>query len=89
MKDFIYKMIIAVIFLIILFEFTIGKRIDHITENVDKFSNKKGRKELIEKLRQEMRDGLEKEYILKKDDRILIYKFLNKLKSEINSVEKN
>ena len=47
MKIFIYKMIIAVIFLVILFEFTIGKRIDHITENVDKISNKEGRKELI------------------------------------------
>ena len=89
MKDFIYKMIIAVVFLIILFEFTIGKRIDHITENVDKFTHKKGRMELVDKLRQEMRDGLKKEYILKEDDRILIYKFRNKLLSEINSVKKD
>ena len=89
MRNFIYKMIIATIFLIIFFELTIGKRIDPITQNVDKFSNKEGRNELIEKLRQEMRDSLEKEYIFKKDDRILIYKFLNKLQSEINSVEKN
>ena len=34
-----------------------------------------------------MRKGLEKEYILKEDDRVLILKFFNKLKSEINSVE--
>ncbi len=50
---------------------------------------KTGRKELIGKLRKEMRKGLEKENMLKEDDRVLIYKFFNKLKSEINSVEKN
>ena len=89
MKKFIYKMIIAVIFLIILFEFTIGKRMDPITEIMNKFSNDQGRKELIGKLRKEMRKGVEKEYMLKEDDRVLIYKFLNKLQSEINSAGEN
>ena len=42
-----------------------------------------------DKLRKEMRKGLEKEYMLHEEDRILIYKFFNKLKSEINSVENN
>ena len=32
-----------------------------------------------------MKKGIEKENMLKEDDRILIYKFFNKLKSEINS----
>ena len=85
MRDFIYKTIIAGIFFIILFEFTIGKRIDPIVDNMNKFSNEQGRKELISKLRKEMRKGLEKENMLKEDDRILIYKFFNKLQSEINS----
>tara|TARA_B100001179_G_C18229020_1_gene249097 strand:+ start:208 stop:477 length:270 start_codon:yes stop_codon:yes gene_type:complete len=89
MKSFIYKMIIVVIFLIILFEFTIGKRIDPITESMNKISNEQGRKELIDKLRKEMRKGVEKEYMFKEDDRVLIYKFLNKLQSEINSAGEN
>jgi len=89
MRDFIYKIIIAGILFIVVFEFTIGKRIDPIAENIGMFSNEQGRKELIGKLRKEMKKGLEKEYMLKKDDRILINKFLNKLKSEINSVESN
>ena len=89
MKIFIYKMIVAVIFLIILFEFTIGKRIDPITENMNKFSNEQGRKELIGKLRKEMNKGLEKEYMLKEDDRILIYRFFSKFQSEINSAGEN
>ena len=36
-----------------------------------------------------MRKALEKEYIMKEDDRMLIYKFINKIKSEINSVSNN
>ena len=89
MREFIYKLIIIAFLFVIAFEFTIGKRIDPIVENINLFSDKQGRKELVNKLRKEMRKGLEKEYLLKEDDRILIYNFLNKLKSEINSVEKN
>ena len=82
-------MIIVAFLFIIVFEFTIGKRIDPITEGMNKFSNEQGRKELIGKLRKEMRKGVEKEYMLKEDDRVLIYNFLNKLQLEIDSVEKN
>ena len=89
MRKFIYKVIIITIIFIIGFEFTIGKRIDPMVQNISKFSDEQGRKELIHKLRKEMRKGLEKEYMLKKDDRVLIYNFFNKLKTEINSVENN
>ena len=89
MRGFIYKAIIITFIFIIGFEFTIGKRIDPIVENIDKFTNEQGRKELVNKLRKEMRKGLEKEYMLKEEDRVLIYNFFNKLMSEINSVEKN
>ena len=89
MRGFIYKTIIITFIFIIGFEFTIGKRIDPIVENINKFTNEQGRKELINKLRKEMRKGLEKEYLLKEDDRVLIYNFFNKLNSEINSVKKN
>ena len=89
MRNFIYKIIIAGFIFIIVFEFTIGKRIDPIVQNLNKISNEEGRKELIAKARKEMKKGIEKENMLKEDDRILIYKFFNKLKSEINSsVEK-
>ena len=89
MRGFIYKTIIITFIFIIGFEFTIGKRIDPIVENIDKFTNEQGRKELVNKLRKEMKKGLEKEYMLKEEDRVLIYNFFNKLMAEINSVEKN
>ena len=89
MRGFIYKAIIITFIFTIVFEFTIGKRIDPIVENINKFTNEHGRKELINKLRKEMRKGLEKEYLFKEDDRVLIYNFFNKLNSEINSAKKN
>ena len=89
MRSFIYKSLIVAIILVIAFEFTIGKRIDPLVKNIDRFSDEQGRKELINKLRKEMNKGLEKENMLNEEDRILIYNFINKHKSEINSVEKN
>jgi len=89
MRTFIYKVIVITIIFIIGFEFTIGKRIDPIVKNLDKLSDEQGRKELINKLRKEMRKGIEKENILNEEDRILVYKFINKLKSEINNPEQN
>jgi len=89
MRGFIFKAIIITFVLIVGFEFTVGKRIDPIVENLNKFNNEQGRKDLKDKLRKEMRKGIEKEYILKEEDRILVYKFFNKLMSEINEAEKN
>ena len=88
-EQFIYKLIIVAVVIIIAFDFTIGKRIDPIVENLNRITDEQGRKELINKLRKEMNKGLEKEFMLKEDDRVLIYNFFNKLMSEINSVEKN
>jgi len=89
MRSFIYKALIITFIFIIAFEFTIGKRLDPIVQYINKFSNEQGRKELINKLRKEMRKGLNKEYILKEDDRILINRFINKLSNEISSFENN
>ena len=83
MRGFIYKAIIVTFIVIIGFEFTIGKRIDPIVENINKFTNDQGRKEIIHKLRKEMKKGVEKEYMLREEDRVLIYNFFNKLMKEI------
>jgi len=89
MRQFIYKVIIIIFIFIVGFEFTIGKRIDPVVQTLNKFNDEAGRKELINKLRKEMRNGINKEYILEEEDRILINQFIKKLSSELNSVEKN
>tara|TARA_Y100000590_G_scaffold339552_1_gene387099 strand:+ start:1231 stop:1500 length:270 start_codon:yes stop_codon:yes gene_type:complete len=89
MRQFIYKALIITFIFIVGFEFTIGKRIDPMVQTINKLDNEAGRKELINKLRKEMRKGLNKEYILKEEDRILFNEFIKKITSELNSVNKN
>ena len=87
MRKFIYKTIIILFALAIFFEFTIGKRLEPIMNNLNLIEDKQERKNLSNKIRKEMKKGLEKENILNKEDRILIRKFIDKLKLELNSVE--
>ena len=87
MRNFIYKTIIAVIALIIVFEFTIGKTLNKITSQTDILLTKEGRKEMVSSIKKEMEKAVEKENYLKQDERILINKFINKIKSELNKVE--
>ena len=86
MRDYIYKTLIAVIALIIVFEFTIGKTLNKITKQTDVLLTKEGRKKMVNTIKVEMKKAVDKENYLKEDERILINKFINKIKSELDSV---
>ena len=47
MRNYIYKTIIAVIALIIVFEFTVGKTLKKITSQTDIILTKDGRKQMV------------------------------------------
>lgn len=87
MRAYIYKTLIAVIALIVVFEFTIGKTLNKITNQTEILLTKEGRKKMVNSLKIEMRKAVEKENYLKEDERILINQFINKVKKELNSVE--
>ena len=87
MRNYIYKTVIAVIALITVFEFTIGKTLDKITSQTDILLTKEGRKNMIVSIKNEMKKAVEKENYLKQDERILINEFINKIKSELNNIE--
>ena len=80
MKQFIYKTVIIIIAIIVLFEFTIGNKISQIYEKVDVISTKEGRKDSVDKIRKEMKRAIEKEKVSIKEDEKIINSFLNKLK---------
>ena len=51
--------------------------------------NKKENIESIKnKIRSEIQSGLEKDKLFNKEDKILIYKFYNKIKKEFDEIEK-
>ena len=89
MKNYIYKIIIATIALIVVFEFTIGRKLNQADELSNKFLTKIGRKELVNSLKIEMAKATERENYLTEEERVLINKFISKIKRELNSVENN
>ena len=89
MKNYIYKTIIATIALIIVFEFTIGRKFNQIDEISSSFLTKEGRKEMINSIKNEMEKATEKENYLTENERILINKFISKIKKELNATKSN
>ena len=87
MRQYIYKILIAAITLIVVFEFTLGKTINKINNKIEIFSTKEGRKEMVISIKSEMEKAIKKDNYLDEDERILIKKFISKIKSELNSVE--
>ena len=83
MKQFIYKMIVFIIAVIIIYEFTIGKQISQFKSQTNILTSKEGRKESINKLRDELKKAIKKERYLSKEDALLINKFINKIQNEL------
>ena len=87
MRQYIYKTIIAVVALIIVFEFTIGKTINKFNQKAEIIFTKEGRKGMVSSVKYEMQKAIDKENYLAEDERILINKFILKIKNELKSVE--
>ena len=83
MKSFIYKAIIIVLAIVIIFEFTVGSKINEISSKFNYFATKEGRKEGVVKIREEMKKAIKKERYLSKKDAKLLNQFLNKIQSEL------
>ena len=87
MKQFIYKTIIILIAVIVLFEFTIGNKISQVYEKIDVVSTKEGRKDSVNKIREELRRAVKKERYLSEEDAKLINDFLGKIRKEVNEAQ--
>ena len=79
MRQFIYKVVVAVLAIILVFEFTIGKKISQFGGKVDAISSKEGRKETVNKLREEIKKAVKKERYISKEDAKLINEFILKI----------
>ena len=84
MRDYIYKVIIFVVAMIVIFEFTIGKQISQINDKVNYFTSSEGRKEIIFSLKEEIKKANEKENYLDEEERTLIRNFIIKIQKELS-----
>ena len=83
MKIFLYKTIIAVVAIVLVYEFTIAKQIKKFSSQGDILLSKEGRKEGVDKLREEIKKAIKKERYLSKEDAKLINEFINKIIIEL------
>jgi len=88
-KSFIYKTVIAVVAIVLVYELTIAKQIKNITSKSDILLSKEGRKDGVDKIREELKKAIKKERYLSKEDAKLINDFLNKIALELAEAEKN
>ncbi len=83
MKQFIYKTLIAVVAIVLVYELTIAKQIKEFTSQSEVLMTKEGRKDGVNKIREELKKAVKKERYLSKEDAKLINQFIQKIKREI------
>ena len=80
-------MVVVVLSIILVYEFTIGKKISQFGGKVDAITAKEGRQETVNKLREEIKKAVKKERYLYKEDAKLINEFILKIQKELNESE--
>jgi len=88
MKIFLVKSVIVFFGVFFLFQATIGSQFESFRNSLDIFSSKEKRDVLKEKIKDEMKKGIEKENYFKEDERVLISRFLKKIFKELELMEK-
>ena len=88
MKIFLVKSIIVFFGIFFLFQATIGSQFESFRNSLDIFSSNEKRDVLKEKIKDEMKKGIEKENYFTEDERILISRFLKKIFKELELMEK-
>ena len=88
MKIFLVKSVIVFFGVFFLFQATIGSQFESFRNSLDIFSSKGKRDVLKEKIKDEMKKGIEKEKYFKEDERVLISRFLKKIFKELELMEK-
>ena len=89
-KKFIIKLIAVTFAIIIIINVTYNLIFADKLENINKILllNKKENIESIkDKIRSELKQGLEKDQIFNEEDKLLIYKFYLKIKDEFKEIE--
>ena len=90
LKKFIIKLVAITFAIIVVINVTYNLIFADKLENINKLlllNKKENIESLKDKIRSELKQGLEKDKILNKEDKILIYKFYLKIKNEFKDIE--
>ena len=84
MKIFFYKTLFASLMFVIVYKITIGSLINEIENKFINYFSKENVEFLKLKVKKEIIDSLDKERIISQEDKVLINKFINKIKKDLN-----
>ena len=87
MRQFIYKVLVVIIAVVLVYEFTIGKQIALFKDRADILISKEGRRDGVNKLRNEVKKAINKERYLSREDAILLNKFIDKIRKELEEAK--
>ena len=87
MKIILIKAAIVFFLFIVAFQFTVGKVLNNFKTNLHTIQTRENRDQFKEKVKDEMRKGIEKDKYFKDDERELISKFLKKIFKELDLIE--
>ena len=89
MKIFIYKTLIVIFSVYLLFQFTVGLKIGEYEKKLESLIyNKQMREKIIEKVKEEIKIANQKESLFTSEERELLSNFINKIQKEL-SVDKS
>ena len=84
MKIFIYKTLIVIFSIYLLFQFTVGLKLrDYENKLENLLYNKQAREQIIEKIKGEIESANQKENIYTDEESELLSNFINKIRKEL------
>mgnify|MGYP000273898685 FL=1 len=85
MRQFILKTAIIFVAVYILFQITLGYRINEFSSKIKSMANQQQRIEIKEKILKEMKKGTEKENFFSDEERVILSRFINKILKELKT----
>ena len=85
MKIFIYKTLIVISSVYLLYQFTVGQEIKNYENKIENLlHNKVKKKQVIEKIKEEIKSATQKENLFTDDEKELLSNFINKIQKELS-----
>lgn len=83
MKLFFYKSVLVLVLFVIGVHFSFFLIKDNLKRDYDKLISKENVENIKNKIREELKDGVEKEVLINPEDAILLKKFFEKINKDI------
>lgn len=88
MKIFVIKLLVSCVAIYILFQITLGSIVGNLQDSVTSIADKTKREMFKEKIKIELKKGIDKEKYFSEDERVLISQFLKKILKELELIQK-